>query len=223
MAGDLLWYPVRGDNKTRRAPDVLVALQRPKGHRGSYRQWVEEGHPPDVVFEVLSPRNTPHEMQEKLAFYSRFGAKEFYVVDPDAHELQVWIDEGDGLQPVERGASFRSPRLGITFRVNGDITVFHADGTPFESFSEVVAERDAAVAERDSVRAERDALLAERDALADRPRILVSATLGCVRPICATPDSTGRPSQAQTCGAPHCSGLRWSEQTYAQRPCANAT
>lgn len=31
IAGDLLWYPVEGDNKTRVAPDVLVALGRPSG------------------------------------------------------------------------------------------------------------------------------------------------------------------------------------------------
>ena len=37
VAGDLLWYPVEGDNKTRIAPDALVAFGRPQGHRGSYK------------------------------------------------------------------------------------------------------------------------------------------------------------------------------------------
>ena len=31
VAGDLLWYPVEGDPKTRMAPDALVAFGRPKG------------------------------------------------------------------------------------------------------------------------------------------------------------------------------------------------
>ncbi|TAG85887.1 MAG: hypothetical protein EAZ18_26555, partial [Oscillatoriales cyanobacterium] len=39
VAGDLLWYPVEGDNKTRQAPDIMVAFGRPKGDRGSYQQW----------------------------------------------------------------------------------------------------------------------------------------------------------------------------------------
>src|SRR5438309_5827087 len=39
VAGDLLWYPVEGDPKTRIAPDALVAFGRPKGERGSYKQW----------------------------------------------------------------------------------------------------------------------------------------------------------------------------------------
>nr|WP_230842789.1 hypothetical protein [Gloeobacter morelensis] len=37
IAGDLLWYPVEGDNKIREAPDAMVAFGRPKGDRGSYR------------------------------------------------------------------------------------------------------------------------------------------------------------------------------------------
>ena len=34
VAGDLLWYPLRGDNGIRLAPDALVAFGRPKGYRG---------------------------------------------------------------------------------------------------------------------------------------------------------------------------------------------
>ncbi len=33
IAGDLLWYPVEGDNKTCQAPDVMVVFGRPKGDR----------------------------------------------------------------------------------------------------------------------------------------------------------------------------------------------
>ncbi len=57
VAGDLLWYPVEGEPKIRIAPDVLVAFGRPKGERGSYRQWEEGGTAPQVVFEILSPGN----------------------------------------------------------------------------------------------------------------------------------------------------------------------
>jgi Uma2 family endonuclease len=40
VAGDLLWYAVEGDNKTRQAPDAIVVFGRPKGDRGSYKQKV---------------------------------------------------------------------------------------------------------------------------------------------------------------------------------------
>ena len=57
VAGNLLWYPVEGDNKTSIGPDVMVVLGRPKGDRGSYQQWEEENIAPQVVFEILSPGN----------------------------------------------------------------------------------------------------------------------------------------------------------------------
>ena len=50
VAGDLLWYPVEGNNRLCQAPDVMVVLGRPKGDRGSYRQWREENIAPQVVF-----------------------------------------------------------------------------------------------------------------------------------------------------------------------------
>jgi len=79
VAGDLLWYPVEGDNKTRQAPDVMVAFGRPKGERGSYQQWKENNIPPQVVFEILSPGNTQTEMTRKLLFYDRYGVEEYYI------------------------------------------------------------------------------------------------------------------------------------------------
>ena len=165
VAGDLLWYPVEGDNRLRRAPDVLVAIGRPKGHRGSYKQW-EEGGPPDVVMEVLSPKNTPAEMLRRLEFYRTHGAREFYVIDPYAHELMVWVDEGDGLRLSEPGDAFCSPRLGITFRLSGELRVEHPDGAPFRTFAELIDERDAARA----ALAKAEARIAELEAqLGKRP------------------------------------------------------
>ncbi|HNI71034.1 MAG TPA: Uma2 family endonuclease, partial [Marmoricola sp.] len=63
VAGDLFWYPVEGDPHTRTAPDTLVVFGRPRGDRRSYLQWEEDGIPPHVVFEVLSPGNRIGEMR----------------------------------------------------------------------------------------------------------------------------------------------------------------
>ena len=61
VAGDLLWYPLEGDNKKRLAPDVMVVFCRPKEERGSYQQWKEDNIAPQVVFEVLySEPNAPY-------------------------------------------------------------------------------------------------------------------------------------------------------------------
>lgn len=68
VAGDLLWYPVEGSNTIRVAPDVMVAFGRPKGYRGSCRQWDEGNIAPQVVFEVVSPGNRMGEMTQKVHF-----------------------------------------------------------------------------------------------------------------------------------------------------------
>jgi len=87
VAGDLLWYPVEGHPEIRIAPDAMVVLGRPKGDRGSYRQWEEDNIVPQVVFEILSPGNRVKEMTRKLQFYERYGVEEYYIYDPDDNEL----------------------------------------------------------------------------------------------------------------------------------------
>src|SRR3981081_2933277 len=57
VAGNLLWDPVLRRLDALAGPDALVAVRRPTGYRGSYRQWQEGGVAPQVVFEVLSPGN----------------------------------------------------------------------------------------------------------------------------------------------------------------------
>ncbi len=76
IAGDLLWYPVRSRLIAPMAPDVMVVFGRPKGKRGSYRQWQEENIPPQVVFEILSPSNNALEMERKLEFDDTYGVEE---------------------------------------------------------------------------------------------------------------------------------------------------
>jgi Uma2 family endonuclease len=143
VAGDLLWYPVEGDPKTRVAPDVLVAMGRPKGRRGSYLQWKEEAVAPQVVFEVLSPGNTPSEMLRKLAFYERHGVEEYYLVDPSEQEVTGWRREGAHLVLVDEMNGYVSPRLGIRFHLDaGRIGLVTPNGEPFEEFVDLKQQRD---------------------------------------------------------------------------------
>src|SRR5262245_15861699 len=75
VGSNQLWYPVEGHPEVCVAPDVYVAFGRPKGDRDSYKQWEEGNVPLTVVFEVLSPGNTPPEMIDKLAFYEEHGVE----------------------------------------------------------------------------------------------------------------------------------------------------
>ena len=53
-----------------------MAFGRPKGKRGSYRQWEEAGVPLTVVFEILPPGNTVTEMDRKYIFYEEYGVED---------------------------------------------------------------------------------------------------------------------------------------------------
>jgi len=148
LAGDLLWYPVEGDNRTRLAPDAMVVFGRPKGRRGSYRQWEEADTPPQVVFEVLSPGNRYGEMVRKLGSYERYGVEEYYVYDPDAVDLTAYEREDGRLRPVSEVNGLVSRRLGIRFELpeGEEMRIYRPDGSRFESFTEIAARRDAAEA-----------------------------------------------------------------------------
>ena len=147
VAADLLWYPVEDDNATRMAPDVMVALGRPKGERGSYQQWREAGTPPHVVFEILSPGNRLGEMLRKRDFYDRYGVEEYYLYDPDRFDLTGWrrAESGD-LQIVEGINGWVSPRLGIRFDVSpsAELVIYRPDGRRFPSIIELDNQREQA-------------------------------------------------------------------------------
>ncbi|NBO90801.1 MAG: Uma2 family endonuclease [Planctomycetia bacterium] len=139
VAADNLWYPVEGNNKIRQAPDVYVVFGRPKGDRGSYKQWEEGGVPLTVVFEILSPGNERGEEPKKHLFYEEYGVEEYYVYDPDADHLTIYTRG-------PRGAAFRrhnpnrfvSPRLGIRFDFGGEeMVVIGPNGQLFLSFEEL--------------------------------------------------------------------------------------
>jgi Uma2 family endonuclease len=59
----------------------MVAFERHKGDRGSYKQWVKDNTAPQVVFEILSPSNRLKEMTKKLQFYDRYGVEEYYIYE----------------------------------------------------------------------------------------------------------------------------------------------
>ena len=166
VAGDLLWYPVPDRQISGpMAPDVMVAFGRPKGKRGSYRQWEEAGIAPQVVFEVLSPANSRMEMANKLRFYDQYGVEEYYIYDPERHHLEIWLRQSERLQRVSHLKSWISPWLGIRFVLTPDtLEIYDPEGRPFLNSVELArlvksalarAEQEAARAEQEAVRAQR--------------------------------------------------------------------
>ena len=80
-AADHLWYYRQGDPTMRVAPDVYVVFGRPKGHRGRYLQWAEDGIAPQFVFEVVSPNNRAA-TAAKVFLYDELGVDEYVIYDP---------------------------------------------------------------------------------------------------------------------------------------------
>ncbi|QEH34714.1 hypothetical protein OJF2_32560 [Aquisphaera giovannonii] len=173
VAGDLFWYPVEGDNKTRTAPDAMVAIGRPKGYRGSYMQWLEGDVPPQVVFEVLSPGNSGPEMVRKRGFYERFGVREYYVYDPDDDTLEGWIRHGDTLEKIPDMAGWVSPLLGIRFDTSTTpLTIYKPDGSRFRTFDEIDRDNQALARDNQALARERDAAVRQAAESQERARQL---------------------------------------------------
>lgn len=138
VAGDLLWYPVEGNNTIRNAPDTMVVFGRPKGDRGSYRQWLEENISPQVVFEILSPGNRMGEMTRKFKFYEQYGVEEYYIYDPDKVDLTGFQRDRDRLELIDPIENWVSPKLGIRFNLSSDnLVILRPDGEKFLEFTEL--------------------------------------------------------------------------------------
>ncbi|UJL33353.1 Uma2 family endonuclease [Cylindrospermopsis raciborskii Cr2010] len=176
VAGDLFWYPVEGSNKIKLAPDTMVVFGRPKGHRGSYRQWEENNIPPQVVFEILSPGNNNTEMDRKKLFYLEHGVEEYYVYDPDRISLEVSIRENNSFKEIENFTTWTSPRLKIRFDMSQDeLVIYYPDGSKFLSPVELsnYAEQERFLKEQETQRAEREKLLKEQETQrAEREKLL---------------------------------------------------
>ena len=165
VAADLLWYPVEGQPDIKNAPDVMVAFGRPKGDRGSYRQWEENGVAPQVVFEIAPPGATVAEMRLKRMFYDSYGVEEYYEYDPETGTLDIWTRQKRALRNAFFSDEWRSPLLCATFKleINGGLTVYRPNGDRFLRPVEIrsLADLAEAWAERERKRAEQERERAE--------------------------------------------------------------
>lgn len=153
VAGDLLWYPVQGNNQLSEAPDVMVVFGVAKGDRGSYQQWKENNIAPQVVFEILSPSNTFTEIGRKLLFYQRYGVEEYYLYDPQNNHLTGWLRSGQWLDEISPINGWVSPRLGVRFELSSDtLQLYRPDGQTFADYIQVQQQLEAVSAQLEQER-----------------------------------------------------------------------
>jgi Uma2 family endonuclease len=181
VAGDHLIYPVEAkddddpESVIRFAPDVYVAFGRPKGYRGSYKVWEEDGIFPQVIFEVWSPGNRFKQMTAKQRAYEEYGAEEYYIIYPEFPAfVEGWVRQDGKFIPIPDISKWVSPRLGIRFEIRtGKLKVLRPDGTKFLTYVELDqqfktaghrAEAEAQRAEAEAQRANEEARRANEEA-----------------------------------------------------------
>lgn len=77
-------------------PDITVVCDQSKlddyGCKGA----------PDFIIEILSPSNKRHDRIVKHNLYQRAGVREYWIVDPEAKTVDVYLlDENGFLKPTE--------------------------------------------------------------------------------------------------------------------------
>ncbi len=157
VAGDLLWYPLRSTLVDPTAPDVMVVFGRPKGRRGSYRQWQEDNIPPQVVFEIPSRSNTDTALTRKQEFYETYGVEEYYLYDSETNQCNGWLRQQSRLVPIpdlaDPSNDWISPRLQIRFHPGlPELTLYYPDGRKL--LSSIELEQRAHEAEQRAASAE---------------------------------------------------------------------
>ncbi|OCX50485.1 hypothetical protein BEL04_22145 [Mucilaginibacter sp. PPCGB 2223] len=74
-------------------PDILVILSKnldfikPDGVYGA----------PDLIIEILSSGNRLHDTQKKKALYEKVGVKEYFIVDPENKEVELFTINPSGV------------------------------------------------------------------------------------------------------------------------------
>lgn len=71
-----------------RVPDLVVFKRRPEKN-------FEVGQPPELVIEILATRRGNVERTQKLDEYARAGISEYWIVDPFARNVEIYVLRGD--------------------------------------------------------------------------------------------------------------------------------
>lgn len=171
VAGNLLWYPVEGDNKICQTPNIMVVFDRPKGDRTFYQQWLEDNIVPQVVFQILPLRKQLRIMFEFFDFCTRYGVEECYVYDIRNNELTGLLRKDNKLDLIESIEGWVSPRLQVRFETaSGELEIYQPDGQKFLSYVELSRQKELAQQEMELAQQKMELAQQKADRLAQKLR-----------------------------------------------------
>jgi Uma2 family endonuclease len=77
--------------------------------------------PPDLVIEILSPTTAHRDRGIKRKLYERQGVGQYWIVDTEAREVEVWSFAGANVSAETREPSFGRFRGDVPVRVEGEM------------------------------------------------------------------------------------------------------
>jgi Uma2 family endonuclease len=86
VGSNLIYYYEKGNPRSRRDPDVLVARGVGKHPRRSYRLW-EEKVVPCTFFEISSKKTYREDLGKKRALYEKLQIPEYFLFEPEGPYL----------------------------------------------------------------------------------------------------------------------------------------
>ncbi len=57
---------------------------------------------PDLIIEIVSPSSGYYDLIEKKEIYERFGVKEYWIVDPKKHWLEIYFNDNGKFRLAQR-------------------------------------------------------------------------------------------------------------------------
>ena len=113
--GQVLDSPVdvvlgKGSEREIVQPDILFIA----AERAAIITRAEVAGCPDLVIEVLSPGTEERDNNYKKTLYARYGAEEYWIVDPEGNTLQRYVRGADGFAApifITAVETFSSPLL----------------------------------------------------------------------------------------------------------------
>ncbi|HEV3025900.1 MAG TPA: Uma2 family endonuclease [Pirellulales bacterium] len=180
VGANMFVYYVRGKTNKRVAPDVFVArgASRDKDRR-VYQVWKEDGHAPDVVFEITGRSTRSEDQVKKLRIYrDSLTVREYFLFDPKAEYLDPPLmgyrlrgGRYVRIKPVSK--RLPSEELGLHLeRAGEDLRLYDPiSGKWLPTAKEALLdEREARLHEREARLQEREARLQEHEARLDAER-----------------------------------------------------